>query len=101
MLFRSLLQHTARYGAKLVKDFATHLGTTGGDTQVAEIPLRLVLPGMVILQDVRTELGTLLVARGFEVSERFTERMKNFGSGLLAEKVAVRMASSRSAAAGT
>ncbi|MGH7104902.1 MAG: HD domain-containing phosphohydrolase [Acetobacteraceae bacterium] len=96
-----LLQHTARYGAKLVKDFATHLGTKGGDTQVAEIPLRLVLPGMVILQDVRTELGTLLVARGFEVSERFTERMKNFGPGLLAEKVAVRMASRRSAAAGT
>jgi len=86
-----------RYGAKLAKDFATHLGMTSGETQVIEVPLRLVRPGMVILQDVRTELGTLLVARGFEVSERFTERMKNFGPGLLAEKVMVRVPSSRAA----
>jgi len=92
-----LQQHAVRYGAKLAKDFATHLGMTSGETQVIEVPLRLVRPGMVILQDVRTELGTLLVARGFEVSERFTERMKNFGPGLLAEKVMVRVPSSRAA----
>lgn len=96
-----LQRHAVRYGAGLLKDFATHLGTSSGDTQVIEIPLRLVRPGMVILQDVRTELGTLLVARGFEVSERFTERMKNFGPGLLAEKVAVRVPSSRSAITGS
>jgi len=95
-----LQQRPERYGARLAKDFATHLGMTSGDTQVIEIPLRLVRPGMVILQDVRTELGTLLVARGFEVSERFTERMKNFGPGLLTEKVAVRAPSNRPAVAG-
>lgn len=93
-----LQQRPERYGAKLAKDFGTHLGTAGGDTQVVEMPLRLVRPGMIILQDVRTELGTLLVARGFEVTERFVERVKNFGPGLLGEKVAVRVPSSRAAA---
>lgn len=84
-----LLQRGERYGAQLAKDFATHLGTKSGHTQIVEIPLRLVTPGMTILQDVRTELGTLLIARGFEVTERFVERIRNFGPGLLGEKVAV------------
>lgn len=87
-----LMQSRAdRYGARLLKDFATYLGTSSGEMQVIEVPLRHVSPGMTILQDVRTELGMLLVARGFEVSERFVERIKNFGPGLLAEKVAVRV----------
>lgn len=95
-----LQQHPERYGAQLVKDFATHLGMASGDTQVIEVALRSVRPGMIILQDIRTELGTLLVARGFEVSERFVERMRNFGPGLLAEKVAVKVPLSRAASGG-
>ena len=96
-----LLQRGERYGTKLVKDFATHLGASGGDMQTIEIPLRQVRPGMTILQDVRTELGMLLIARGFEVTERFTERIRNFGPGLLAEKVAVRMPASRAGSSGS
>lgn len=86
-----------RYGAQLVKDFATHLGAGSGDMQVAEMALRLVRPGMTILQDVRTYMGTLLVPRGFEVTERFIERMPNFGPELLNEKVQVRISASRTA----
>lgn len=88
-----------RYGAELLKEFATHLGAGSGEMQVVEIPLRTVLPGMTILQDVRTYMGTLLVARGFEVTERFIELMPNFGPDLLNERVRVRM--SASPAAGT
>ena len=95
-----LLQHAERYGTKLVKDFAAHLGTSSGDTQVIEIPLRHVRPGMTILQDVRTELGTLLIARGFEVTERFAERIRSFGPGLLAEKVSVSVPVGRAASSG-
>ncbi|HEY2036393.1 MAG TPA: HD domain-containing phosphohydrolase [Steroidobacteraceae bacterium] len=91
-----ILQKRSRpYGAKLVEDFATHIGASVGEMQVMEIALRLVRPGMTILQDVRTELGTLLVARGFEVTERFTERVRNFGPGLLAEKITVSVPASR------
>lgn len=95
-----LLARAERYGARLVKDFATHLGSSTGDTQVVEIPLRHVRPGMTLLQDVRTELGTLLIARGFEVTERFVERIRNFGPGLLGEKVAVSVPVGRAASSG-
>jgi response regulator RpfG family c-di-GMP phosphodiesterase len=89
-----------RYGAELVKEFATHLGAGSGEMQVVEMLLRLVRPGMTILQDVRTYMGTLLVPRGFEVTERFIERMPNFGPELLNEKVQVRIPASRAAGAG-
>ena len=88
---RILLQRGEPYDTELAKSFATHLGASAGDMLTIEIPLRQVQPGMTILQDIRTELGTLLIARGFEVTERFTERIRNFGPGLLAEKIAVRV----------
>ena len=84
-----------RYGSVLVQEFATHLGARTGETHVVEIPLRAVRPRMTILQDVRTYMGTLLVPRGFEVTERFIERMPNFGDGILGEKVKVRMPATR------
>jgi hypothetical protein len=48
-----------------------------------------VQPGMTIMEDLRTHLGTLLVPRGFEVSETFLERMRNFGATILSEKIKV------------
>jgi hypothetical protein len=98
---RILLQRGEPYDTKLAKGFATHLGTSAGDMLTIEIPLRQVQPGMTILQDIRTELGTLLIARGFEVTERLTERIRNFGPGLLAEKIAVRMPTGRAASSGS
>jgi hypothetical protein len=94
-----LRSRAERYGAKLVQEFATHLGASTGEMQVVEMPLRLVRPGMTILQDVRTYMGTLLVPRGFEVTERFIERMPNFGPDLLNERVQVRIAAPRAAGA--
>jgi response regulator RpfG family c-di-GMP phosphodiesterase len=89
-----------RYDSKLVQEFATHLGAGTGDMEVVELPLRLVRPGMTILQDIRTYMGTLLVARGFEVTERFIERMPNFGPGVLGEKIQVRIPAIRASGAG-
>jgi hypothetical protein len=44
---------------------------------------------MTIMEDVRTHLGTLLIARGFEVSPPFLERLRNLGASILAEKIKV------------
>ena len=49
------------------------------DTTSQKIALKAVQPGMVIMQDIRTQLGTLLVPRGFEVTNIFLERSRNFG----------------------
>jgi hypothetical protein len=56
-----------------------------------------VKPGMVIMQDIRTHLGTLLVARGFEVSNAFLERSRNFGPELLNEIVKVQIPAAKTA----
>jgi hypothetical protein len=44
---------------------------------------------MVFLDELRTSVGTLLVPKSFEVTEAFLERMRNFGPGILQEKVRV------------
>ncbi|MGH8188371.1 MAG: response regulator [Steroidobacteraceae bacterium] len=80
---------SARYGETLVEKFATLMGAGSATAEVRELPLRLVQPGMTIMDDLRTHMGTLLVPRGFEVSETFLERMRNFGTTILAEKIKV------------
>ena len=44
---------------------------------------------MVFIDDLRTSVGTVLVPKGFEVTEAFLERVRNFGPGILQERVRV------------
>lgn len=53
------------------------------------VPLRTVEPGMIIQQEVRTSMGTLLVPSGFEVTPVFLERLRHLGPDILNETVAV------------
>lgn len=78
-----------RYGVPLLAKFTTLIGAGSGARETREMPLRLVQPGMIIVNDLRTHLGTLLVPRGFEVSETFLARLHNFGASILQEKVKV------------
>ena len=78
-----------RYGAQLIEQLARQIGVRSGQGEVREMPLKSVLPGMTILADVRTHLGTLLVPRGFEVTARFRDRIANFGAEVLEERVPV------------
>lgn len=80
---------TARYGDGLIEHLAALLGAGSSTGEIRAMPLRLVMPGMTIMQDLHTPMGTLLVPRGFEVSETFIERLRNFGDGILAEEVKV------------
>ena len=79
----------SRFGADLVEQFAQYVGAASSKGQVHQMAISSVRPGMTILQDVRTHLGTLLVPRGFEVTERFMERICNFGQDVLDAKVPV------------
>lgn len=79
----------SRYGRSLIEKFAAYLGAAAGTREVVTIPLHKVQPGMVIMEDVRTHLGTLLIARGFEVSPPFLERLRSLGASILAEQVKV------------
>jgi CheY-like chemotaxis protein len=83
----------ARGGAKsapLLAQLAALQGTVDSGPELREIRLCEVLPGMIIMDDLRTDLGTLLVSRGYEVSQSFVLRMRNLSPRLLEERVRVR-----------
>lgn len=86
---QTLRLKSARYGGALLEKFAAFVGATGATAEVRVMALRQVQPGMTILDDLRTHMGTLLVPRGFEVSEPFLEKLRNFGPSALAENVKV------------
>ena len=86
---QTLRARGARFGEELVEKFAQMVGASSAADEVREMPLRLVRPGMTMLTDVRTHLGTLLIPRGFEISETFLERLRSLGADILAEKVKV------------
>ena len=86
---QTLACRRARYGAELVEKFGTYVGAMGTGAEVRELLLRAVEPGMVIMQDVRTPRGLLFVARGFEVTGVFVERIRNLGQDLLSRQVKV------------
>ena len=52
--------------------------STRPTTEVALSALRI---GMVLADDVRLATGALLVARGYEVTHHFIERIRNFPRG--------------------
>lgn len=86
---QSLRATAARYGEGLVEKFALLHGASSARAEIREIPLRIVQPGMMIMNDLRTHTKTLLVPRGFEVSESFLEQLHHLDAAILAEKVKV------------
>ena len=78
-----------RYGADLLEKFGAFVGSGSGKAEVTALKLGNVLAGMVMMQEVRTDEGTLLAPRGLEIGPAFLERMKTFGPALLAEEVRV------------
>lgn len=86
---QTLRAKASRYGQATLEKFATMVGASASTDEIRELPLRKVSAGMIIMQDLRTHMGTLLVPRGFEVSETFLQRLYNFGSAILDEKVKV------------
>jgi response regulator RpfG family c-di-GMP phosphodiesterase len=80
---------SGRFDAKLVECLASLVGLAAGSCEVKEVPVGRLTPGMVFMDDLFTHIGTLLVPKGFEVTETFLERARNFGPGILQEKVRV------------
>jgi response regulator RpfG family c-di-GMP phosphodiesterase len=86
---QTLRRRSSRYTENLIEQFARYLGAGSGKSEARQIPLRAIKPGMVIAQDIRTQQGTLLVPRGFEVTSLFMDRSRNFGPELLDEVIRV------------
>jgi response regulator RpfG family c-di-GMP phosphodiesterase len=78
-----------RHDRKLVECLESLVGEVVGGQEISEIAVGRVRPGMVFMDDLRTQVGALLVPKGFEVTEIFMERARNFGPGISEEKVRI------------
>ncbi len=86
---QSLRSRASIYGAALVEAFAALVGKQVENEDIVELAVGSVRPGMIILDDLRTAVGTLLVPKGFEVTNAFLERKRNFDPLILQKKVRV------------
>lgn len=74
-----------RYGERTV----AALASSGVAGKIELMPLSEVREGMVFADDVRTEHGTLLVPRGFEVTQSFLARARAYRHGYVIEPLRV------------
>lgn len=86
----ALCERGGAYDPDLLRD----IGVAGPQTSErrwtrAEIPLSAVEVGMVFDEDVRHDNGVLLVARGYEVTPGFIERVSNSRAGIAISKIRV------------
>jgi hypothetical protein len=86
---RTLQARTDRHDMQLVEFLAALVLDGTGRSEIIEIQLTQVVPGMIILDDVRTHMGTVVAPKGFEVTEVFIERMRSFGPENLVERIRV------------
>ena len=84
-----LSARTTRFGPKLLSQLDACILTANGHDQGVEIPLAHVTPGMILEQELRTAVGTLIVPRGFEVTKTFLDRISNIAPDLLETAVRV------------
>jgi response regulator RpfG family c-di-GMP phosphodiesterase len=78
-----------RHDPKMINALESLVGAAVAPQELCEMTVDRVRPGMVFVDDLYTHVGTLLVPKGFEVTEAFLERARNFGPGILQEKVRV------------
>lgn len=57
--------------------------------EIRELPLAELRVGMVLADHIYLVSGPMLVAQGYEVTERFVERTRNFARGMVREPVRV------------
>jgi len=76
-----------RYDRTALDALATLCETDGEAT--VEVPIPRLRQGMIVASDIRTKHGTLLVARGHEVTAGLLSRLENFGADLASSSVRV------------
>lgn len=77
-----------RYDPEVVEALAD-LRRTGRGDDVREVSISALRPGMVLADDVKATSGTLLLARGFEVTTGLLERARHFRPGTVREPLRV------------
>lgn len=90
LTLETMLGREGTYDPVILREFARLKGSSDGRV-VREIPLSAVQEGMIFADDVHMKSGLLLVTRGYEVTQSFLERTRNFKHGSVREPVRVVM----------
>jgi hypothetical protein len=77
------------YDPVLLEIFISLRASSAELLEVRELRLSAVKVGMVLSEDLRLRNGTLLAARGYEVTRGFVERVCGFGPDVVREPVRV------------
>ncbi len=85
----ALRAHAKEYEPDVLEALIALCAELPGPDSVREIPLVALKPGMVFAADVKLTTGALFVARGYEVTESFLERVRNFRAGSVKEPLKV------------
>jgi len=71
------------YDEVVLEAVARMFGDTAPRVEVREVPIAKLRVGMIFAEDVKMTGGSLLVARGYEVTWGFLARIKNFPDGAI------------------
>lgn len=85
----TLKGRTEEYDAEVLAAFLSLFGQRKEGDKIRDISLAALRSGMVLAADVKMATGTLFVARGYEVTPAFLERVRNFRPGSVREPIKV------------
>lgn len=77
---RTILTRAERYQPDVLEALVK---SRSGEEEIRELPLSRLHVGMILADDVRLRSGALLVARGYEITLRFLERVQAFPASTL------------------
>jgi CheY-like chemotaxis protein len=78
-----------RYDAEVLAAVVELWGAGAPRQEVREVGLAGICEGMTFAEDVKLSSGSILVARGYEVTPGFVERIRNFSRGAVKEPLRV------------
>jgi len=78
-----------RYDRTLLDEFAALRETAAPERVIREVPLRAIRSGMIFVEDLLMQNGVLVATRGYEVTDRFVERVQNWKRGTVREPIRV------------
>jgi response regulator RpfG family c-di-GMP phosphodiesterase len=85
----TLKGRAGEYDSTIIAAFSALFGQRKEGDKIREISIGALCSGMVLAADVKMATGTLFVARGYEVTPAFLERVRNFRPGSVREPIKV------------
>ncbi len=85
----TVVNRAEKYDQAVVEAFSGCFCGEAGTKKIIEIPASAIQENMIVADNIYTNTGALLVARGFEIDASFAQRTRNFQKGFLKEPIRV------------